>query len=79
MYAQRDPRSLDISLDVRVRTPPKCPDCRTELEESQGFFGRYCWKCVKCDFKKKNKNDFVTVSRSLVGKLRSELKTSVNS
>ena len=75
VYEQHKPRFLDISLDVKVTIPPKCPNCRTELEESKCFFRKYCWECVKCGFKKRNKDDFTLESQRVTRIARSELKT----
>lgn len=43
------------TAQLKVKPPSRCPQCGTELEQSQIRFGRYLWKCVKCNFKKKNK------------------------
>lgn len=43
-------------FDVKPR--PLCPKCKNELSESRSFFGGYNWKCLKCNFKKRNKNNF---------------------
>lgn len=41
---------------IEVETPPRCPVCETELEQSHSFWGGYVWKCVGagCCFKKRN-------------------------
>jgi ribosomal protein L37AE/L43A/uncharacterized integral membrane protein len=52
-----DKTSVDPS-DIDVATPPRCPRCKTELEESQRFLGGYVWKCVRCGFKRSNKESF---------------------
>lgn len=41
------------SIDVEI--PPRCPNCETEIEQSNSFWGGYIWKCVMCDFKKRNR------------------------
>ena len=43
-------------LDIAI--PPKCPKCGTELEEEPRFFGGYKWECIRCGFKKRNKDNF---------------------
>jgi ribosomal protein L37AE/L43A len=49
----------DVSpSNIEVDLPPRCPKCETELEESKCFFSGYIWKCVKCGFRKKNKNSY---------------------
>lgn len=40
---------------VDVETPPHCPKCDTELEQTETFFGNYRWSCLRCDFSTKNK------------------------
>lgn len=47
-----DPKSIEIDV------PPRCPHCKTELEEKQRFLGGYKWICVGCDFSKNNKDRF---------------------
>lgn len=46
-----------IPEDITVRIPPRCPKCGTELEESNNFWGGFTWKCVRCGFSKRNKDD----------------------
>lgn len=48
-----DPSRISVS-SIDVETPPRCPDCETELEERHSFWGAYIWRCVKCDFKKRS-------------------------
>jgi ribosomal protein L37AE/L43A len=43
---------------IEVETPPRCPKCGTEIEESHSFWGGYIWRCVRCDFKKRNRNNY---------------------
>lgn len=43
---------------IEVDTPPRCPNCEAELEQSLGFFGGYVWKCIVCGFKKRNRNSY---------------------
>ena len=47
-----DPQRLNI------QTPPKCPECKTELEEDRAFFGGHLWTCIRCEFRKRNKDDY---------------------
>ena len=55
-------RSPDLTPSrIRVRTPPRCPECGTKLEESKSFWGGYIWECVGCGFKKRSKESFYTV------------------
>jgi len=41
-----------------IVTPPRCPRCKTELEQKQGFWGGYRWKCVQCGFKKWKRHSY---------------------
>lgn len=57
-------RGKNISpSDLKVEIPPRCPNCKTELEESPNFWGGYLWKCVRCGFQKKNKESYYKVVR----------------
>lgn len=38
------------SLSIEVETLPRCPNCKTELEESRSFWGGYVWRCVRLGF-----------------------------
>lgn len=44
---------------VEIETPPVCPKCKTELEETETFLGRFRWTCVRCGFSAKNKLSYV--------------------
>jgi Zn ribbon nucleic-acid-binding protein len=57
-----DPMSVSTSK-LSIATPPKCPKCRTELEEKLRFFGGYKWECIRCGFKKRNKDDYYRESQ----------------
>lgn len=37
--------------DLRVSMPPRCPKCKTELDQHKRFIGGYRWKCDMCNFK----------------------------
>jgi Zn ribbon nucleic-acid-binding protein len=52
-----DPMSVSSS-ELNIAIPPKCPNCRTELEEKLRFFGGYKWECIRCGFEKRNKDKF---------------------
>lgn len=39
---------------VDVETPPHCPKCDTEVEETETFFGNFRWSCLRCGFVTKN-------------------------
>ncbi len=44
------------SIDIEYE--PRCPQCKTKLEENDSFYW-YTWNCVNCDFKKKTWNNFI--------------------
>lgn len=46
------------SSRVDIDTPPHCPKCDTELEETETFFGNYRWTCLRCGFTSKNEMSF---------------------
>ena len=46
------------SARVDIDTPPRCPKCDTELEETETFFGSYRWTCLRCGFATKNEMSF---------------------
>jgi len=59
-------RDLAMSAsDVEVKTPPRCPKCKTELGQSKSFWGGRKWKCPRGDFMKKSKKSFYEISKSL--------------
>ncbi|GEM_PF-1928145 len=43
---------------IDVETPPRCPKCKTELEQSHSFWGGYVWKCVGCELQKRNRDSY---------------------
>lgn len=51
--------------DVEVKIPPRCPKCKTELEQSKSFWGGRNWKCPRGDFTNKSKKSFYELSESL--------------
>lgn len=55
------PSQTDPS-DVEVKTPPRCQKCQTEIEEKRNFWGGFIWTCVRCGFKKRNKDSYYTES-----------------
>jgi ribosomal protein L37AE/L43A len=44
--------------DLDIDTPPRCPKCETEIEQTRSFWGGYVWKCVKCGFQKRNRESY---------------------
>lgn len=43
---------------LRIKFPPRCPECKTELGQEKSKVGGYIWKCVRCNFKKRNKKSY---------------------
>jgi hypothetical protein len=37
-----------------IGVPPHCLKCDTEIEQTETFFGRFHWSCVRCGFLRKN-------------------------
>lgn len=56
-WYELDPKPI-TPHDLDIDTPPRCPKCETEIEQTQGFWGGYIWKCVKCGFKKRNPKSY---------------------
>ena len=48
---------------IETRTPPICPSCGVELEETKSRIYGYIWKCVGCNFSKRNKDSYYTESK----------------
>ncbi len=43
---------------LHTKLPPRCPECQTELDQEKSKVGGYVWKCVRCNFKKRNKKSY---------------------
>jgi len=60
--------------DYRVEVPPRCPTCKTDLDQRKIFGGRIVWSCPRGDFqivKSSNYNVFQeTVQKLVRGELR---------
>lgn len=50
--------SINSCDEINVDSTPRCPECKTKLEQSDSFFGGYIWKCVYCGFNKRNKDSW---------------------
>ena len=46
------------AMDIDIEIPPRCPSCKTEIEEIRSFWGGYIWKCVRCGFNIRNSSSF---------------------
>lgn len=55
-------RTLPSPSDIDVGIPPRCAECKTELEEKETFWGKYKWTCPRCGFSKKNSYSFYAES-----------------
>lgn len=44
--------------DLDIQIPPRCPSCKTELEQRKSFWWWYVWKCVKCGFHGRNRDSY---------------------
>ena len=47
-----------LPSEVEVETPPRCPECKTELEQRHRFWGGYLWWCVGCSFRRKSRESY---------------------
>ena len=56
-WYELDPKPITPD-DLDIDTPPRCPKCETEIEQTHSFWGGYIWKCVKCGFKKRNSESY---------------------
>jgi len=56
-WYELDPKPI-TSQDLDIDIPPRCPECETEIEQTQSFWGGYIWKCVKCGFQKRNRESY---------------------
>lgn len=53
-----DTRETINPEQIEVEETPRCPECGTELEQTQTFFKKYSWNCVNCGFSYKNSDSF---------------------
>lgn len=58
-YDEVEPINPD---SIRVKTPPRCPKCKTELLEDPRFFGGYNVRCPRQDFSTRSKKSFNELS-----------------
>lgn len=66
-YETEDEYLRDFPEKIDILTPPRCPNCKAELEESKAFLWGYLWKCVLCEFQKRNREKFyVEAGRALI-------------
>ncbi len=56
-WYELEPKRI-TARDLDMDTPPRCPKCETEIEQSKSFWGGYVWKCVRCDFQKRNRDSY---------------------
>jgi len=74
--AENDWRERPNYSNVDVTTPPLCPKCKTELDESRKFLGGWNWKCPneECKFSKWKRNSFITVEEQASKVARAEVR-----
>lgn len=51
--------------DLDTRTPPLCPHCGTELEQTKNLLYGYTWSCIRGDFKKRSKLSYFVVAKKV--------------
>jgi hypothetical protein len=56
-FRQHDPPS---PAEIHIFTPPRCPTCKTDLEQKKTFWGKYRWSCPRpgCGFAVTNPESF---------------------
>lgn len=47
-----------LRSSIEIETPPRCPRCKTEIEQIHSFWTWYVWKCAMCGFKKRNSHSY---------------------
>ena len=64
-----------ISPNTAVNTPPRCPKCKTEINEDVGFFGGSRFSCPNCGFHVLNKKSLYLLKQDVekIGKRKVEL------
>ena len=62
-----------ISSEAEVELPPRCPHCKTQIEESFSFWGGVKWKCPRSDFHKRNKEPYIQEAERVTKLARREL------
>jgi ribosomal protein L37AE/L43A len=50
--------------DINVEIPPRCPTCKTKLQEKKGLIG-YKWSCINCNFKVNNQDSYYETSKKV--------------
>jgi len=51
------PASVEAA-ELEADLPPRCPRCETEVEENPRFWGGYSWSCIRCGFRKHNRDSY---------------------
>ena len=70
--------SMNYPSSIDVETPPRCPKCETEIEQSRGFWGGYIWKCVRCDFQKRNRDSYYKEKKRVKKIAKRELESQID-
>lgn len=58
---------------VEAETPPRCPKCKTEIEQKHSFSGGYIWNCVACGYKKRSRDSYYIEAKRVEKIVRREL------
>jgi hypothetical protein len=59
--AKEAPSPTDLESEV----PPRCPRCKTDLEEIKAYWGYYVWNCPRRDFRKRTWKNFYASKESV--------------
>jgi ribosomal protein L37AE/L43A len=67
-------RRSELPSLIDVALPPRCPACKTELEETRLMWGFHLWKCIRCGFRKRSKESYYTEQERArkIAKVRAE-------
>lgn len=61
--------------DLDIEIPPRCPNCKTELKPRKSFWWWYVWKCVKCGFRRRNRDSYYEEAEQVAKIARSKFES----
>jgi len=61
--------------DFIIVDPPKCMDCKVEIEISPNFWGTYVYNCFACNKKIKDKKPEYFLAKRVIRLLRSQIES----
>jgi len=60
--------------DFRVDIPPRCPNCKTDLDERKIFGGRLVWSCPRGDFRTTSSISYLAMQETVQKLVRGTLR-----